>query len=31
MFRAAGVDSKLVDRLELWGSQYMAMSSLFQY
>jgi hypothetical protein len=31
MFRVAGVDSKLVDRLELWGSQYMAMSSLFQY
>jgi hypothetical protein len=30
-FRAAGVDAKLVDRLELWGSQYMAMSSLFQY
>jgi hypothetical protein len=30
-FRAAGVDPKLVDRLELWGIQYMAMSSLFQY
>jgi hypothetical protein len=30
-FRAAGVDARLVDRLELWGSQYMAMSSLFQY
>ena len=30
-FRAAGVDAKLVDRLELWGSQYMAVSSLFQY
>jgi hypothetical protein len=30
-FRAAGVDPKLVDRLELWGSQYMAVSSLFQY
>ena len=30
-FRAAGVDGKLVDRLELWGSQYMAVSSLFQY
>jgi hypothetical protein len=30
-FRAVGVDAKLVDRLELWGSQYMAMSSLFQY
>jgi cytochrome c553 len=30
-FRALGVDAKLVDRLELWGSQYMAMSSLFQY
>ena len=30
-FRAAGVDAKLVDRLELWGSQYMTMSSLFQY
>lgn len=30
-FRAAGVDGKLIDRLEVWGSQYMAMSSLFQY
>jgi hypothetical protein len=30
-FRAAGVDGKLVDKLELWGSQYMAVSSLFQY
>ncbi len=30
-FRAAGVDGKLVDRLELWGSQYMSVSSLFQY
>jgi hypothetical protein len=30
-FRTAGVDGKLVDRLELWGAQYMAMSSLFQY
>ncbi len=30
-FRAVGVDAKLVDRLELWGSEYMAMSSLFQY
>jgi hypothetical protein len=30
-FRAAGVDGKLVDRLELWGSQYMTVSSLFQY
>jgi predicted TIM-barrel enzyme len=30
-FRAAGVDGKLVDRLELWGSQYLAVSSLFQY
>lgn len=30
-FRAAGVDEKLVDRLELWGRQYMTMSSLFQY
>jgi hypothetical protein len=30
-FRAAGVDAKLVDRLELWGIQYTAMSSLFQY
>jgi hypothetical protein len=29
--RAAGVDAKLVDRLELWGAQYMAVSSLFQY
>jgi hypothetical protein len=30
-FRAAGVEAKLVDRLELWGSQYMTLSSLFQY
>jgi hypothetical protein len=30
-FRAAGVDAKLVDRLELWGAQYMTVSSLFQY
>jgi cytochrome c553 len=30
-FRAAGVNANLVDRLELWGIQYMAMSSLFQY
>jgi len=30
-FRAAGVDGKLVDRLELWGTQYMAAASLFQY
>ena len=30
-FRTAGVDGKLVDRLELWGSQYTAVSSLFQY
>ena len=30
-FRAAGVDGKLVDRLEMWGSQYIAVSSLFQY
>jgi hypothetical protein len=30
-FRAAGVDGKLVDRLELWGSQYLSVSSLFQY
>jgi hypothetical protein len=30
-FRAAGVDAKLVDRLEQWGSQYVAVSSLFQY
>jgi hypothetical protein len=30
-FREAGVDAKLIDRLELWGAQYMAMSSLFQY
>jgi len=30
-FRAAGVDGTLFDRLELWGSQYMAVSSLFQY
>jgi hypothetical protein len=30
-FRAAGVDAKLVDRLELWGAQYMVVSSLFQY
>lgn len=30
-FRAAGVDGKVVDRLELWGSQYVAVSSLFQY
>jgi hypothetical protein len=30
-FRAAGVDAKLVERLELWGREYMAMSSLFQY
>jgi hypothetical protein len=30
-FRAAGVDGNLVDRLGLWGSQYMAVSSLFQY
>jgi cytochrome c553 len=30
-FRAAGVDAKLVHELEFWGSQYMAMSSLFQY
>jgi hypothetical protein len=30
-FRAAGVDAKLVDRLEQWGSQYLMTSSLFQY
>ena len=30
-FRAAGVDARLVDRLELWGNQYMAVASLFQY
>jgi hypothetical protein len=30
-FRAAGVDGKLVDRLELWGSQYMEAASRFQY
>jgi cytochrome c553 len=31
LFRKAGVDGTLVDRLELWGSQYLAVSSLFQY
>jgi cytochrome c553 len=31
MFRKAGVNGKLVDRLELWGSQYLTVSSLFQY
>jgi hypothetical protein len=30
-FRAAGVDGTLVDRLEVWGREYMAVSSLFQY
>jgi hypothetical protein len=30
-FRAAGVDGTLVDRLEQWGRQYIAVSSLFQY
>jgi cytochrome c553 len=30
-FRVAGINANLVDRLELWGIQYMAMSSLFQY
>jgi hypothetical protein len=30
-FRTAEVDGKLVDRLELWGRQYMEVASRFQY